>query len=112
MNKVDSVQDGTSQPTNPVMPQMLVAIEVDAGRVEIGDLKVLALFEALPPNATDEEIAQRKRDLVKNMPAMVDFLERVVVGGIKGIPLTQLGEVMTAVNAAMARAMEGKSGAA
>lgn len=105
------MNDGTAA-SKPMLPPMVVAIEVDGDRVEIYDLKLLALFEPLPANATEEEIAQRKSDLAKNMPALVEFLNRVVVGGIKGIPLAQLGEVMAAVNAAMARTLAGKSDAA
>ncbi len=60
---------------------MAEPIEVDFSALTIGDL---VLFDAFKSNSASQV-------------EMVAFLDRVVVGGASRLPLTRLGEVVTAI---------------
>jgi hypothetical protein len=63
-------------------------VQIDLSKLEIPDMKLFALA---PQLAQDEAAAQAA------LPALIDLLERVVVGGLRGRPITEfwplLGEV-------------------
>lgn len=59
-------------------------------RVDLSSLKIkdLALFEKMQGGSTSQG-------------EIIAFLDRVVVGGASELPLTQLGDVMQAISAAL-----------
>lgn len=77
-----------TQPGQPAAYRFSRPVQVDASKLEIPDMK---LFAMAPQLAQDDAAAQTA------LPAMIDLLERVVVGGLAGRPITEfwplVGEV-------------------
>jgi hypothetical protein len=63
------------------------AIKVDLSGLTIGDLR---LFDAMQNRQASQD-------------ELITFLDRVVVGGASQLPLTRLGDVMAAIQAAVAQ---------
>lgn len=86
-----------------VVPSAQGTIRVNIAKLEIPDLRILARFRQLDGASPEEQFDV----IVEALP----MLERVVVGGLAGRPIEQLGAIMEAVTRAMnARSNPGNSG--
>jgi len=90
--------DSTTSATNTAVvkqPPTIVPIQVDVDKLLLDDLPLMAMF-------ADQTPAGQLR-MVQQMDAVMDMLDRVVVGGArgKGYPLRALGEIMTKINTSL-----------
>lgn len=85
-------------PPPPANDSHGATIRVNLAGMQIGDLVTLVTFSQLQHASEAEQVAA----LVEAIP----LLDRIVVGGVSGRPLSDLQPVMAAVNGAMNRSSD------
>lgn len=75
-------------PAQPAAAAFSRPVQIDVSKLEIPDMKLFALA---PQLAQNDEAAQAA------LPALIDMLERIVVGGLAGRPITEFWPLVSEV---------------
>lgn len=76
-------------------------VEVDINQIMVPDLALLALFTPPPEGASGAVIKERQDALAEHIGDIVNFLQRVVVGGVDNIPSYAIPKLLEKISARM-----------
>jgi len=99
--KITPPTDVPAQRPTPADPPAGPAIRVDLDQMEILDLLLFTRLGA----ASDVPASEQNALIMEAIP----MLDRLVVGGVKGYKLSQLGYVISAVSTAIQEASKAKN---
>lgn len=87
------------QAAQPPAVQLSRPVVLDMSKLQIPDLKLIIQLDYLVPLAAAGAVGEA--ELMQHVPAMIDMLDHVVVGGMAGRPATELWAVLGEVKAQM-----------
>lgn len=93
----------------PQAPQFSRPVQVDLSKMDMPDMKTMALATSLAQTVRANPDKVAEVDILTLIPDLVDMLSRVIVGGIAGRPAAEMWALVGEINRQMVAAGDPKN---